>query len=605
MACLALGIGARSARADAWALLIGVNEYEDRNHIASLGAADQDAIALRELLIDTMKVPERHIDLLVTDPKAETPKPTRANILAALARLKNNAKAGDTVYVFFSGHGIQVDQVDYLLPYDFRGNADTGVDTALSEPRFYQLLSQVKARAVILAWDKCRNNPFSSGKGAGDKRNTLPDNTDAENRRGWITVPVKDSDPPPPPPKDAPPIVVKFFACGPGQTAYEWREKGRGYFSYYFEKGLRGAAADKSGKVTVGTLAQYLIGEIQAQVKRDENEDQTPYPSIDGPGANDFVLVGDGGDIPPTPETKIVAKRAVTPESAPPPDPKESLDPTKPIPVNVARIIVETNVPNLTATLNDSIEVSGISEVVFKGKRRVGVIHDFKVEKPIQVKLEVKAPGYDGVSYDLTLYGGTATLASFNDSSLPPLVAPKRTIPESVTKLLAAHKIDELAALGKLKFEIDPPKLRKISNFPNYTIAGALDVPKAGSEDAVEKRIGRIDRKVKKLEQGNGGAGAPNILIPFWQTLRMLREGGASYSQEGEALVVTTNMASWRVEMTKDGKIDRISGELDGKPISIRILKYRDFNGVPLPQQIQTELTGKVGVFNIVRLDKA
>ena len=602
MACLALGIGARSARADAWALLIGVNEYEDRNHIASLGAADQDAIALKTLLIDTMKVPERHIDLLVTDPKAETLKPTRSNIFDALARLKNNAKAGDTVYVFFSGHGIRVNVTDYLLPYDFRGNADTGIDTAISEPRFYELLSQVKARAVILAWDKCRNNPFSEGKSVDQTRNTLPEDTDDDRRKGWNVVPVTSAKPLA---KDAPPIIVKFFACLPGQTAYEWRTKGRGYFSYYFEKGLRGAAADNSGKVTVGTLAKYLENEIQAQVKRDENEDQTPYPQIEGPGASDFVLVGDGGDIPPTPETKIVAKRAITPESAPPPDPKIPVDLNKPLSANVARIIIQTNVPTLTVTLNDAVEISGISETIFRGKRVVGVIHDFKADqkKPTSVTLSVKAPGYAPERYTLQLYGGTVTFKPFDDPNLPPLTASQRAVPANVARLLAAHKIDELVALGKLKFQIDPPNFRKIRKFPNYTVFGTLEMPDNAPEDAIDRRINRLDRKIKKIEQGEGN-GKPNILIPFWQMLRTLREGGASYSQEGEALVVTTSMASWRVEMTKDGRIDRVSGEIDGKPISVRVVKYQDYKGVPLPQQIQTEFNGKTGVFNIKRIDK-
>ena len=231
---------------------------------------------------------------------------------------------------------------DYLLPYDFRGSSpEAGVDTALAESRFYELLAQVRAKAVILAWDKCRNNPFSVKKSADGERNTLPEDT--ETKKGWVTVAADGKSIPAP--KNAPPIIAKFFACSPGQSAYEWRAKGRGYFSYYFEKGLRGAAADKTGKVTVGSLKKYVENEVQAQVMRDESEEQTPYPQIEGPRADDFVLVGEGGDIPPTPETEIVAKRAVTPESAPPPDPKAAVDLNKPLAPNVARIIVETNIP--------------------------------------------------------------------------------------------------------------------------------------------------------------------------------------------------------------------------------------------------------------------
>ena len=194
---------------------------------------------------------------------------------------------------------------------------------------------------------------------------------------------------------------------------------------------------------------------------------------------------------------------------------------------------------------------------MFKGARVVGVIHDFKVEKAIDVKLELKAPGYESRSWMLKLYGGVATLAKFNDLSLPALVAPKRSVPDSVTKLLEAHKIDALAALGTLTFQIDPPRFRKMRNFPVYTLVSALDPTSASTERAAESVApprGRPKRRPQSDNGPSGGVGAPNILIPFWQTLRTLREGSASYSQEGEALVVTTAIASWHIEMTKTAR---------------------------------------------------
>ena len=574
MACLALGIGARSARADAWALLIGVNEYEDRNHIASLGTADQDAIALKNMLMETMKVSERHIDLLVTDPKAETPKPTRSNILASLARLKNNARPGDTVYVFFSGHGICINNItDYLLPYDFQGNADTGIDTALSVARFYELLSQVKARAVIVAWDKCRNDPFSSGKGADGKRNALPE--DMEKReKGWNVVSA--ANPKPAPPKEAPPILVKFFACSPGQTAFEWRAKGRGYFSYYFEKGLRGAAADKSGKVTVTGLTKYLESEVQAQVMRDESEEQTPYPQIDGTGAVDFVLAGEGGDLPPAPEIVAMAKREPAPVSTPPNDLK------KPVPPDVARLVVETNVLDMDVTLNDDIHLSGISEASFNRKPIFGVVHDFRADKAVEVRVRLAAPGLKLDTYTVRLSPGRTSRLSLIDPERPRIASLTSDVlgaraagqPAAVTKLLAAHRAEKLAALGKLRLLVDPPHARRKKPEALLLAAGLTD------------------------------AGEENVLTPLWQTLSAIQEGRASFSEHNGKLDVTGGDAAWEISMDSEGRIERLERTAGGKTLKIRILKYKEFEDVPMPLQFQADTDGKVGIFNVKSIVK-
>jgi uncharacterized caspase-like protein len=145
--------------AEKWALLIGINDYEDRNYIASLGAADNDARKLRDVLKNTLGYPAANIELLVSDGDN---KPTRANIIQALGKLADNVQPGDTVFVFYSGHGTEINGVTYLLPHDFKGrNKFTGTETALEVSKFKGLLSQVKAKAIIMAWDMCRNDPIS------------------------------------------------------------------------------------------------------------------------------------------------------------------------------------------------------------------------------------------------------------------------------------------------------------------------------------------------------------------------------------------------------------------------------------------------------------
>jgi uncharacterized caspase-like protein len=558
---LCLGM-ALPVRADTWALLIGINDYEDRNHISSLGTADQDAKALQKLLIDALKVPERNIDLLTSD---GTIKPTRANIIEALSRLKKNVKEGDIVYVFFSGHGIRVGVDDYLLPHDFRGaDADTGKDTALQESRFYEILSQVKARAVILTWDKCRNDPFGKSKGVGGERNTLSE--DVEKRKGWVVVPANGNGSAPQP-KNAPPILVKFFACSPGQSAYEWRAQGRGYFSYFFEKGLRGAAADTTGKVTVASLKKYVETEVQAQVMRDESEDQTPYPEIIGPGADDFVLTGTPSVTPEG--TPVNVAREPAPEPAPPADLK------KEVPQKVARFVMETNVPDLKVSLNGGLMLSGITETIFKGKRIIGVIRDFKVTSPLEIEVEATAPGYEPYRVRMPLHSGTVTLARFTDPALPKITTLTRALsqPEMVNKLLEAHKLEALAALGSVRYQINPPRARKGRVLANLDFLLSLNDP--GS----------------------------SVLAPFCRVLVAMRDGKASYAQKGDRLIVTTEDQTWQIETDKENRIDRLiftpkSGK-NAKPMTLRMVKYQDFEGVPLPSLFQSEINGKNGIFRV------
>lgn len=553
--------GALPVQAETRALLIGINDYEDRNHISSLGTADQDAKALRKTLVESLSVPERNIDLLTSDGMI---RPTRSNIIEALSRLKRNSQDGDTVYVFFSGHGTRVGTEDYLLPYDFRGaDADTGKDTALPERRFYEILSEVKARAIILTWDKCRNDPFGKAKGVGGERNTLHEEVDSEKKKGWNVVSI-DGTPPPAVVKNAPSILVKFFACSPGQSAYEWRSQGRGYFSYYFEKGLRGAAAGTDGKVTVGSLKKYVENEVQAQVMRDESEDQTPYPEIIGPKADEFVLSGTPTETPEG--TPVVATRAPVPPSAPPADLK------KEVPKKVARIVVETNVPNLKVTLNNSVVVSGIQETIFKGKRIIGVIHDFQVTEPIEVDVEATAPGYEPYKVRMPLHGGTVRLARFTDPELPPINTPTRALsqPENVQKILEAHRVDALAALGDLKFQVATPRLRKVKLPPTMEFTTRLN------------------------------SNETTLMSPLWRCLVAMRDGKVSYSQKGKRLTATSEDKTWEIETDKEGRIDRlIIQQPKGKPLTLRFLKYQQLEGVPIPYQFQAEINGRVGVFNV------
>ncbi|HRD76648.1 MAG TPA: caspase family protein, partial [Hyphomicrobiaceae bacterium] len=78
----------------------------------------------------------------------------------ALLAFEGHATGADIALVFFAGHGIEVDGVNYLVPTDARLTRANGVELeAVALPTVTAAISGArKLRLVIL--DSCRNNPF-------------------------------------------------------------------------------------------------------------------------------------------------------------------------------------------------------------------------------------------------------------------------------------------------------------------------------------------------------------------------------------------------------------------------------------------------------------
>ncbi len=96
---------------DSWALVIGIN-YEDANKnvpvvarslVPTLKNAENDAIAMKNILVDLYNYPADHVVLLTGDTA------TKSAIEKEFNKLKSKAKDDHSVLVFFSGHGMQLD----------------------------------------------------------------------------------------------------------------------------------------------------------------------------------------------------------------------------------------------------------------------------------------------------------------------------------------------------------------------------------------------------------------------------------------------------------------------------------------------------------------
>jgi hypothetical protein len=104
----------------------------------------------------------------------------RRAMVRSLGALTQRLGQGDTAFFFFSGHGVALDGINYVLPADIPDVA-AGQETdlkgeALTEQYIIAELTGRGVRVAVIVLDACRNNPFSrsAGKGIGVARGLQP-----------------------------------------------------------------------------------------------------------------------------------------------------------------------------------------------------------------------------------------------------------------------------------------------------------------------------------------------------------------------------------------------------------------------------------------------
>ncbi len=134
------------------ALVIGNNNYTE---IPKLEKAVGDAEAIARTLSGLGYQVTTAIDL------------DRRRLNQALAKLYSSIEPGDTVLVHYSGHGIQIENDNYLLPVDVPAPDDGNPELLKSESirllTLVDTLGEKGAGARILIIDACRDNPFAAG----------------------------------------------------------------------------------------------------------------------------------------------------------------------------------------------------------------------------------------------------------------------------------------------------------------------------------------------------------------------------------------------------------------------------------------------------------
>lgn len=149
--CVASGAALAAKRV---ALVIGNDAYTE-------------VVPLRKAVADAAAVAERmeaagYRTILVTDAD-------RRGTNLAISELTSVLEPGDTAFVFFAGHGVQIEGENYLLPTDIAAPDGVSEGFVRSESiALSDLLARIRgtgARTTLAIIDACRDNPFPTRAG--------------------------------------------------------------------------------------------------------------------------------------------------------------------------------------------------------------------------------------------------------------------------------------------------------------------------------------------------------------------------------------------------------------------------------------------------------
>lgn len=211
-----------------FALVIGNSAYQT---IGPLSNPERDAALVGKALADLDFRTTTLTNLDLTGFK---------RAIAAFTEEVGNAGPDAIALVYYAGHGVQIDGVNYLVPVDASAKSASGVVlSSVSAADLLRALEDAAAETNVVILDACRDNPFKSG-------------TRGFNR-GLAQI-------------SAPSGTIIAYATAPGQTASD----GRGDNSPY-------AAALAKNMGAPGIALEEVFKRVRVDVNVETNGNQTPW----------------------------------------------------------------------------------------------------------------------------------------------------------------------------------------------------------------------------------------------------------------------------------------------------------------------------------------
>lgn len=245
-----------TVNSNTFAVIIANENYQDESNVEF---AIHDGEIFSEYCIKTLGIPKENIHFRKDA--------TFNNIKTELGWAEQVAEAykGKAQFIFYyAGHGFpdETSRNSYLLPIDGNGSI---VSTGYNLAELYQQLGSMPSKKTVVFLDAC-----FSGAQRGDGM--------LASARG-IAIKPKDN--------VLTGKLVVFSASNGQQTAYPFKAKGHGLFTYYILKGFK----DTKGNTTLGELCDYVSEKVSQQAVVTNSKPQTPTVTYSASMAKDWRLL--------------------------------------------------------------------------------------------------------------------------------------------------------------------------------------------------------------------------------------------------------------------------------------------------------------------------
>ncbi len=253
-----------------YAILIGIQAYQDKQHVRGVNYAKADVAAMRLALLGLGYLDE-NIIVLVND------QATKTTIEQHLDSLRMGLEPEDAFLMFFAGLGYSTAGADFLACWDtpYADPAGSGIDL---EALFDDLRSSVCLNIQIYLDCCIKDAVVDPGE---------PSSTSA------LVLPVARIEP------DDAEHIACFWSCRPGEKSYSSRTLKHGIWTHHLSLALRGeepGILTKAGPLTAGPLQSHLLSAVQSTVRDTWTDRRKQTPWLAASAGHEF-LVADLGDV--------------------------------------------------------------------------------------------------------------------------------------------------------------------------------------------------------------------------------------------------------------------------------------------------------------------
>ncbi|MBI3825965.1 MAG: SUMF1/EgtB/PvdO family nonheme iron enzyme [Candidatus Rokubacteria bacterium] len=294
------GAAVKGFYAESWAVIIGINDYQNAK-VPKLRYAVNDARAVEAALLAQGFRRDRIVTLL----DARATKKTIEEVLGD--DLRSKVGADDRVLIFFAGHGktdrrVSGEEEGYLIPAD--GDPGKLFSTAISMADLGRLSDRIPAKHILYIMDACYSGYGISNRAIGDD---------------LLEEMVKKK-------------AIQIITAGRQEDQAQERD-GHGVFTSVLLRGLSGAAFGAKGWVSLSELGVWVTDKVYAE------SDRRQVPQFGN-------LKGDGQFVFTKAATKVAA--------VPPPPPTPKMEVTEEVRPQLGSLAISARVDGVEVWLDET-----------------------------------------------------------------------------------------------------------------------------------------------------------------------------------------------------------------------------------------------------------